>query len=283
MSESLREIEQAMVTLWMNRGAREKFLQGTAGKKARQSSVDRLPPEQLAAIDKRGVRLYAGLLNFGHHDLMLSIYPGCAKLLADKWERVVDGYLEYFPPSHYNFNRTAARFSEFLAAYGDRYQKRFPYIAELADYEWLELEILERDVEINVTPYEPLTQPEEFATLAPVVNPSLVVRHYRYPITDVVDHLRDDCCLPTNVEPKATAVAVYRHPHSHQCKFLELGGLSARVVEASSQSPQSYSDLVSLVVSLSGERNPQESIVELLELIDKLQSLYLLVGSVELA
>src|SRR5215470_7735633 len=162
MSESLREIEQAMVTLWMNRGAREKFLHGTGGKKARQSGVDRLSPELLAGIDKRGVRVYARLLNFGHHDVMLSIYPGCAKLLADKWERVVDGYLEYFPPSHYNFNRTAARFSEFLAAYGDRYQKKFPYIAELADYEWLELEILERDVEIKVTPYEPLTQPEEF-------------------------------------------------------------------------------------------------------------------------
>ncbi len=279
MSASLRKIEKAMVTLWMNRRAREKFLHGSGGKKSAKTAIDTLPSELRNDIDKRGVSLYANLLNFGHHDVMESIYPGCAKILGEKWERAVGDYLERFPPNHYNFNRTAERFAEFLEKHGDRYLKKYPYLAELADYEWLELEILEKDVEVTVSPHQTLTQPEQFASLAPVVNPSLVVRHYRYPITDIVDHLHDDCCLPSAVEPEATSVAVYRHPDTHLCKFLRLGALAARVVEVSAESRQSYSALVALVVSLSGGRDPQQSVVEFLELIDKIQSLYLLVGS----
>src|SRR5262249_52550868 len=131
-------------------------------------------------------------------------------------------------------------------------------------------------------PYEPPSEPAQFAVQAPIVNPTLAMRRYRYPITDIVDHLQDDCCLPGDVEPKATSVAVYRHPKSHQCKFMELGALAARVVQAAAASPQSYSTLVATVVSLSGDRDPQESVVELLELIDKLQSSYLFIGSVNL-
>ncbi|HEY9871276.1 MAG TPA: putative DNA-binding domain-containing protein [Candidatus Obscuribacterales bacterium] len=283
MPASLRDIEQALVTLWMNRRARDTFLQGKSGRRSGRTAVDKLPPELVEQIDKRGINLYASLLNFGHQDVMLSIYPGCAKLLGDKWAAVVDSYLEHYPPGHYNFNRTAERFSEYLTKYGERHRKKYPFIAELAEYEWLELQVMETAVEVEVAAYEQLTRPEQFESSGPLVNPTLVVRRYCYPIPDIVDHLRDDCCLPRKVEPKPTSVALYRDPYGHHCRFLELGDLAAAVVDTARQSRQSYAALAALVVGLSGEKGAEQSVLEFLELVDKLQSLYLFVGSTDVS
>src|SRR5437016_6337539 len=88
---SLYEIEKTMRALWMDRRERERFFDGSVrSKKQAVSMLDSVNPELLEAIDKRGVQIYSGLLNYGYHDLMLSVYPGCARLLDDKWSDVVD-------------------------------------------------------------------------------------------------------------------------------------------------------------------------------------------------
>jgi hypothetical protein len=283
-THSLHEIEKTMRMLWMDRKEREAFLDGQTGKKkkAAASRVSEVSPELLGEIDKNGVKLYAGLLNYGHQDLMLSIYPGCAKLIGDKWEDVVDHYLEKYPPEHFNLNRTASRFPEYIGKYGDRYLKRFPYLAELADYEWIELELMESDVAIEVCEFTSLTTPEHFEQWAPVVNQVLLLREYKYPITNVVDHLEDDCCLPRDVEPAQTFVAVYRDPETNFCRFLEVGQSAAKVISTAQAARVPYRDLLGLAVSMSAAQDPQQAVVEFLELIEKLQSLSLFVGSVRI-
>src|SRR5277367_133169 len=131
---SLREIEQTLTTLWMNRDARARFL---AGKNASIS------PDLAKQIDRGGVELYAGLLNYGHHDVMNSIYPLSAKLLGKNWPAIVDDYLETFPPHHFNLNRTAKQFPGYAEQSLSEFTERFPFLPELADYEWVEMELLE--------------------------------------------------------------------------------------------------------------------------------------------
>jgi hypothetical protein len=281
-THSLHEIEKTMRMLWMDRKERESFLDGQTGKKKTGSRVNEVNPELLSEIDKDGVKLYAGLLNYGHQDVMLSIYPGCAKLIGEKWEDVVDNYLEKYPPEHFNLNRTARRFPQYLEKYGERYLKRFPYIAELADYEWIELELMESDQSIEVSEFMPLTLPEHFEQLAPVVNQVLLLREYKYPITSVVDHLEDDCCLPRDVEPKNTFVAVYRDPETNFCRFLEVGESAARIIKTAQDGRVCYRDLLGLAVSMSAAGDPQQAVVEFLELVEKLQSVSLFVGSVRI-
>jgi hypothetical protein len=279
-THSLHEIEKTMRMLWMDRKEREAFLDGPTAKKKKQSRIAEVNPELLNEIDKEGVKLYAGLMNFGHNDVMLSIYPGCAKLLDEKWEDVVDHYLEKYPPEHFNLNQLARRFPEYLTRYGERHLKRFPYLAELADYEWIELELMEADRPVQVNGFQSLTTPEHFENLAPVVNQVLVVREYQYPITSVVDHLEDDCCLPRDVEPAKTFVAIYRDPDSNLCRFLEVGDSAAQIIKTAQAAPTPYRDLLGLAVSLSSAQDPQQAVMDFLELVEKLQSVSLFVGSV---
>jgi uncharacterized protein len=274
---SLRDIEHTLRLLWMDRKSRESFLddEQTKSKKGAVAAPDDL----LAQIDAEGVRLYAGLLTYGHHDLMLSVYPGCAKLLDDHFSDAVENYLEKFPPEHYNLNQAARRFPEYLTKYGERWIKKFPYIVELADYEWIELEMMEKDVSITKFPHELLSTPEQFEKLAPVVNPALLIKKYKYPIPSVVDHLEDDCCLPRDIEPADTYMAIYRDPDTHRCRFMELGEVAVQLVEAARQEPVSYRDLLSTAVACSASPDPQKPVLEFLELVETLQSAGLFVGS----
>jgi hypothetical protein len=277
---SLHEIEEALCTLWMNRRQREAFLDNSGtGKKGKKSTGDlSLSPELSEKIDRNGIRLYAQLLNIGHQDLMENVFPGCARLIGDKWTDVVDDYLEKFPPSHFNLNRSAEKFSQYLAKWGERYVRKYPFIVELADYEWLELELLEHPALIEVYEHTPLSSPEQCALLRPVVNPVLAIRRYKYPITAIVEHLEDNCCIPKDAAPNETAVAVFRDPESHSCRFLEIGEMTARIVEVALESPTSYKDLIELAVA-SGGMDPQQCVIEFLSMVEKLQEVRLLVGS----
>lgn len=279
---SLRDIEKTLTTLWMDEDARRWFLAGA--KPDRMPEVLKgIPPEFFAGINQNGVRLYGELLNYGHHDVMESIYPYCRQLIAahDDWDETVADYIKEYPPEHYNFNRLCSRFPDYLrsSARGKKYLKRYPFIAELAHYEWIELEKMEQDVVITQFDHPGLSTPEQFAKLAPVVNPSLTIQRYSYAIPEIVEILEGGGKLARKIPSEPTILAIYRNPKTHRCHFVELGEASAQMLERASQSPISYQDLIPLVVSLAKNANPQKVVVDFLDSIEELQELTVLVGS----
>lgn len=269
MSPSLHEIEQTLSTLWMNKDLREEFL---ASAPLNNGNLE-------SQIDARGVRLYASLLKHGHRELMLSIFPYCAQLIGKKWEATVERYLSHYPPQHYNLNRTASQFSQYLAQHEDMQMKRYPYLAELADYEWVELELLEMDKEIIVSHQATLNTPEDFAKFAPIVNPVLVIRSYEYAITRVVDQMEAHERPPKKGLRHKTDIAIYRNPQTNKCKFLETGVTAAKIIDRASTQSSSYADLLSFAISLNCLRDPEKIACEFLGLLEKLHELFVFVGS----
>ncbi len=277
---SLRDIERTLSTLWMDDEARRWFLSGAKPDRAPASLKD-ISPELLQSISKDGVRLYGSLLNFGHHDVMASIYPYCQQLIGHQWEETVDDYLKHFPPNHHNFNRLCARFPQYFqeTERGQRYLKKLPFIAELAHYEWIELEKMEEDVLINVAEHQTLSSPEQFPKLAPIVNPSLTIRRYQYPIPEIVEILEAGGKLARKIAQEETIVAIYRHPNTHSCRFVELGEASAALIERASQGTVSYQELIPIVVSVSKQANVQKVVIDFLDSIEELQEQMVFVGS----
>jgi hypothetical protein len=274
---SLHEIEKTVATLWLNKEARDWLLSNR--KKPMPDCLNDAPLEVLQSVDRKGVSLYGGLINYGHHDVMESIYPYCCQLLGTKWSSVVDDYLLRFPPDHHNFNRLCCKLSEYLELYGSAYLKRYPFLIELADYEWIELEKLEQDTDIPVYAHEPLSTPEQIATLHPVRNPTLTIRDYRYNVIEISEILDEDEKLPRTVKPERTLVAIYRHPSSHRCRFYEVGDATAQILDLM-QNKITYQSLIPIVVSLTPELAPQEAVSQFLDLIEELQEMGILVGSV---
>lgn len=272
---SLKDIENSLKVLWTNRQSREEFSRGLV--------PEGVHPEIASEIDIKGVNLYSSLIRTGQNDLMQSVYPICAHLIGKGFNDVVARYYEVYPPVHHNFNRAAERFSIYLNEHGDRYLRKYAFIPELADYEWLELETMENPKEVTALEQVELNDPSVFDQYGPVVNPSCAIRKYQYPITKIVEWVQEGARLPRRVKKDPVIMAVYRAKESDKCKFLELTNLSCALVEEASENKVSYSDLIKLAVTESKSKDPQKTVIEFLQLVEKLNELELFVGSRKLA
>lgn len=276
---SLHEIQRTVSTLWVDKQAREWLLSDR--KTPPPACLRNADPEILRTVDARGVELYGELLTFGHHDVMASVYPFCSKLLGKRWDGVVDDYLRRFPADHFNFNRLCSRLPEYFSRHGNDLLEKYPFLAELADYEWIELEKMEEDRDITLYPHSELSSLEDIMALGPVINPTLTIRHYSFDVLSIAERL-DQGSKPRKPKAKAISVAVYRHPEDQLCKFVELGEAAAYLVEQSKKL-RSYSELIKDCLPLTGAGDPQAATVSVLTLIEELQSLKVFVGSVKVA
>lgn len=259
---SLRELEKQLTAIWMER------------QPAEASTVAHLLDDQ--SFDEKGAKLYARLIGYGHIDVLTSIYPYCQKVLNRKWESVIKAYVQKFPPDHYHLNSSARRFPEFLKDYDLSLLEKFPFLPELADYEWLEMEILEIDTTIDTTPKATLDQPEAFTTLIPLLNQTLQIRTYTYPIQQIVDLIEDGKGFRKKFKPETSHVAMFRDPESHRVRIMELGDDACVLLSEASNS--TYGDLARRAVELAPNHNPQSTITDFIDLIEDFHSVNLIVG-----
>ena len=266
---SLREIEQLVSELWLNQDARRDYLRGDA----------RLPREIAKELDPAGVELYASLLEFGQQDVMASIFPNSAKLLKSKWTDVVDDYFICCPANHYHLNLAASRFPGYLKEHQHSLLEKYPFLFELADYEWIEVEILEKNALVQKQPNLVLVEPADFLRYRPVLNPVLILRQYGFAITKIAHRLEEGKRLGALNKPAISRVAGYRDPESNRCVFLDLNEVAFEVLQALADAPHSYAELIKLAISRSPQLNTQQSVADFLSLNETLHSLNVFVGS----
>lgn len=266
---SLRELEQSLVTLWTDRSQLKRALEG--------KKCD-LPLEIVKGIDHR-VSVYTRLLEIGQNELLRSIYPYCAQLLRGDWERTVRDYISHYPPKHFNLNRAGQKFAHYLDNEGSKLLVRFPYLNELADYEWIELELLERDEEVEVKAFAELDSPEKFAQFTPWVNPLLILRTYEYPLTALIAKLDARKRIPSVIKRKSTYIAAFRNPETNHCTYLELGQRAFELVATAQAKEQSFADLIAFAVAQQPAADPHETVAEILDLLDEFKEQNLFIGT----
>lgn len=278
-SPSLRDIETAMYQLWSKRDKRVQFLSG-------ELPAD-LHPALHGHIDERGVRLYSSLMEIGRQDLMSSIYPYTKLLVGKAFSEMVNDYFEKMPPQHYNLNQSARRFPDYIRDYAGKQMKRYPFLSELAEYEWLELAVMEDDAQISVSlgeedPVDPL----KFAAAVPILNPTLVTRAYKYPIADIIEKIESGEKLPRRQRALASWTLFFRCPEEEHCRYLHVGEMTYELVLKMSKNLVgrkgqhcNYGELITYAVSgLDGDAN--ENVTVVLELIEDLKDKGLIIGEI---
>lgn len=254
---SLKEVQDTYARLWTTRAAREAYLEQTG-----------------EAQDRRGVKLYANLIEIGRLDLMGSIYPTFKALLGKKFKDLVHSYYECMPPDNYNLNQSARRFAEYLGQYEPALVARHPFICELADYEWIELEVLEALDLTEKTSLEAAPEAGDavsFAALRPVLTDVYRLRRYKYPVPQIARLLLDGAKLPRRVKAEATYSVIYRDKDDFSCRFLEVEELAMAIIEKMHGHPEmNYGDLIKYAVAVS-DAGPQETVDAFLELVESLK------------
>lgn len=274
MTISLEHIQTTLKTLWLDRESLAVFFntEGAAGE-----SNDVISFREGA--DREGIELYGQLLRYGWHEVMSSIYPLCEHVLAAHWETTVDDYFKRYPPRHYNLNRLAARFAEYLKCQEYGATKKVPWIAELADFEWLELEVLEHPGVVAKTSSKPLGAVEHFQGLAPVLNPTLCTRAYKYAVMDIADAVeRGDCIDNLLSEPKESFVAGFRRSQTNGCNIVSISKLTHLILQNAQRQVSSYGELASLAISMCDGMSPEDAALDFINHIEKMHEISLLVG-----
>jgi hypothetical protein len=184
--KKLQQTQAALAELWTNTDQRTRFLDSTPDQTADYGD--------LSGLSKSGIELYAELLQNNAQGLMDSIFPACQSLFSeDVWTSIIESYLRECPPDTYHLNSLARKFSAYLEKHAsDSEFARWPFIAELADFEWVELEVEEHSAKASAGDYTELTSQELIATMVPVVNPAHTCRDYTYQVHAIARAILDE-------------------------------------------------------------------------------------------
>jgi len=177
------------------------------------------PPDD---VEPRRVAVYTRLLFNNINSLLTNCFPVLHAITpgAD-WQALVrDFYAEHRSRSPV-FPRIPEEFARYLA--NERSGRDDPpYLAELAEYEWLELEVAQ----------DPRDLPDGGTDLAgdtldvvPLLNPLARLRTYRYPV-----HTIAPARLPTEPGVQPSWLVVFRR-RDDRVAFVQLNAVSARLIE----------------------------------------------------
>lgn len=187
-------------------------------KRDKLTSAKKIPKKALQRI-----AIYKDLVSGTLSNVMLKIYPTIYKLLKSNWQKIISLYIENFPPRSPILFKIGEHFPEFLSHKKD-IQKKYPFIHELALYEWLEVDLLERE-EKNHTPKGGFK-----------LNPVHEICGLEYPIPYIAQKLKHHNNINylnriSKIKKNQTNLFAYRDPKDLSVRFFELSDATLQFIE----------------------------------------------------
>ena len=182
----------------------------------REQKICSLP----VGLTKEKMNLYQSLLFKNINSIVAPCFPVMRKIISTKqWEILMKGFLKQMIGGSPLFHQVSRDFVRYLATL-DSKTMAFPFIAELAHYEWLELyvELLDEDISSFITPFRPNLL-EEAMRLSPLA----CLQHYHFEVDKIGLNY-----LPTEKSP--FVVVVYRTV-GDKVKFMRLNQLTTALID----------------------------------------------------
>lgn len=240
---TLAAIEQAMADmLWLKDGytalsspsAYQAYLENTSPEK--KEALEHIPYEKLI--------FYRDRLHSGMSDILSMIYPHCKTLLGSVWAATVEIYRRFYPNRSYLVFGGAGSFIEFLGTQ-EQIMATMPYIQDLAQYEWLEFEVLNHPDEFLPEDYvqgipENITQCD---TYMPKWNSARAICAMNYDIPLLIQQLKSTEPFTATVALQSTIMLLYRDPADFQARFFRLNESSLALLSYESHL-KTYTDII---------------------------------------
>lgn len=178
-------------------------------------------------IEPRRMNIYTELLYNNVENFMSSSFPILRAITAENnWHGLIRDYFEFHRASTPLFHEMAGEFIKYLA---HEYQSReddYPFLLELAHYEWVELAL--SMAEQTIDPCN-ISSDDDLLQGFPVLSPLAWPLSYRYPVQKLGPGY-----LPSQPPDQPTYLIVYRNRHD-DVHFLELNPVTAlllRLIQA---------------------------------------------------
>lgn len=176
-----------------------------------------------ADVEDRRMQIYRDLFYNNVEDFLASGFPVLRKITDDEsWHEMVRDYFRSHLARTPLFPKMTQEFLQYLDQEREAQQGDYPFMKELAHYEWLELAIAIDTREIDEVEVD---REGDLLKAIPVLSPLAWPFAYRYPVHRIAPDF-----LPTEPGDQATYLVVYRDRHD-EVGFLELNPVSARLLE----------------------------------------------------
>lgn len=174
-------------------------------------------------IEDRRMAIYRDLLYRNVETFMANSFPVLRRILDESaWHDLIRDYFRTHQARTPLFPKMPTEFLQYLENGRREQAGDFPFLYELAHYEWVELALAMDKRDINVTDVE---LQGDLLEGIPVLSELAWPLVYRFP----VHRIRPEY-LPVTPPPQATCIVVYRDRHD-DVGFIELNPVSARLIQ----------------------------------------------------
>lgn len=192
-----------------------------------------------------------------------NISPVARTLLSEKeWWKLLWAYLKASPPKSEILRELAWELSQFCKTQPHPLKKKYPYLGELLEYEYLEIAMRFAPEDGGKTPKGMLR-----------VNPAHVLAEYRWPVHFIRDDFSDHRKMPQG----QYLIVLWREPKTLEVKFMEVNPLVASLIKTLEKAPAKGEDLLRSLARKNRLKPTQEYLEEGRHLILGLQQKSLLV------
>lgn len=174
-------------------------------------------------VEARRMNIYNELLYNNVEDFMSNAYPVLREITSDdKWHRLIRDYFEHHDASTPLFQEMPREFLKYLMHERTADQDDFPFMLELAHYEWVELALSVSDQEIN---YGSVDQDADLLEGIPVLSPLAWPLSYHFPVHEISPEF-----LPEQPGEQPTHLVVYRDKND-EVHFLNINAVTAQMLQ----------------------------------------------------
>ncbi len=183
-------------------------------------------PDGVAApegIEDRRLKIYRDLFYNNIEGFISGGFPVLRSLYPDeRWHRLVQLFFQNYRCKTPYFIEIAQEFFEFLQSSYQSGSDDFPFLLELAHYEWVELAV---DTTQEEPPTKGFNPKGNLIKGRPVISPLAFVLKYEYPV-----HQISPSYIPSEKPESPTFLIVYRTPQ-FQVKFMEINVATAGLLD----------------------------------------------------
>ena len=226
-------------------------------------------------IEDRRMAVYRELFFNNLFSLLSSTFPVLKKIHSDdNWRRLVRQFMIHHQAATPYFIQIPREFQQFLRSGYPGSDEDFPFLLELAHYEWVELEL---SVSEEKNDWDRIDESGDLLARVPVKSKLAYILEYRFPVHNIsVDF------LPEEPGEQPTYLSVFRKADD-ELGFMELNPVTARLLQLIDENEEQKSGR-ELLLTLAEEANypdPDSLIAHGLEAMQQMKQSEIILGTLK--
>lgn len=225
-------------------------------------------PDNTTGYDLGAISIYAWLRDSNRDYLLRSVFPASHMVLGKVWKEVLEGYFYKWKPVFLALKDIGNELRIYLQKHFPELLNEYPFLDELLEYELLLWQSAHKHELTAAASEVYLGTPEQIKQCRPLVNPELVIAHFKYPVEQMHQcQERESLFTISNAASEAEPYAVL--PHGFQSKGLRLSKIAERIIDDARLGKRTYSQLMARVMTEEERQSPGE-IADFIRMLQRL-------------